>query len=69
MTTTCSQCPWSLADVMVPGGLEEAREMLAVLHVLVRHPDVYYEVTGIRPEAAVVEYAEPLADDLVMVLI
>lgn len=47
------QCDWEqFADT------EDEGKMIAVLHVLVRHPDVYHRVTGNDPSQKVVEYRE-----------
>lgn len=61
----CSQCSWKLDDDLAG----EDWELLGLLHVLVRHPEIYYEVTGVAPKTAVEAYGESLNDDLVMVLI
>jgi hypothetical protein len=53
----CANCDWTLATDMPLIGAQA----MVVLHVLVRHPDVYTEVTGNDAETAIAQYADLLA--------
>ena len=52
----CERCEWDhYADT------DDETAMVAVLHVLVKHPEIYHQVTGRDPEEAAFRYREPIA--------